>query len=197
MQNYRYFQTAMPSAAQNPNLFRRPLQGLLARLAAPLLSPLLRSLRLPGNESAGVTVFASYMVGDFFMALPALKALKKSEERAGRALRILCRPDCLALLEREGLSGIPFADPFRARPSPASFVGTWKTAWSLRGRLGPTALDLDADPRTAFWLKVAGVRTVVSYRRAYGVLFDETFVLPPSAIHQTERDMRVVETWST
>jgi ADP-heptose:LPS heptosyltransferase len=186
----------MPSVTQNPNLERRPGPGLLAWALAPALKPLLFLLRRPaspGPNDAPVTVFEAYMVGDFFMALPALNLLKKSARARGASLLVLCRPDCVALLAREGMTGVPFVNDFRVRPGFASFRSTWRSAWSLRGRLGDVALDLDADPRTAFWLKVAGARRVVSYRRAFGILFDQTFRLPEPSVHQADRDLRVVE----
>lgn len=191
MQNYRYFLSSMPAHPQNPNLNldRRAAPGMLARLLAPALKPLLRLLRRKAAQGVPTAIFQSYMVGDFFMALPALK--KAAREGA----IVLCRPDCVEFLAREGIAGISFENDFRVRPGIGAFLRTWRAAWSLRGRLGDAALDLDADPRTAFWLKVAGVRRVVSYRRAFGALFDETFELPEPSVHQADRDMRVVETW--
>jgi ADP-heptose:LPS heptosyltransferase len=189
MQNYRYFLSSMPAHPQNLNLSRRAAPGLLLRLLAPVLKPLLRPLRRKGGQDAPVALFAAYMVGDFFMALPALK----KGARAGAV--VVCRPDCAEFLAREGIRAIPFDNAFRLRPGLASFLRTARAAWALRGRLGDVALDLDADPRTAFWLKAAGVRRVVSYRRAFGILFDETFPLPEPSIHQADRDMRVVEEW--
>jgi ADP-heptose:LPS heptosyltransferase len=172
----------------NLNLRRRPLPGLLALAASAPLRLLLLPFRRRGAEDGAVTVFAAYMVGDFFMALPALKALA----RAAR-IRVLCRADCLVLLEREGITGIPFDNAFRVRPGLAAFGTTLRDALALRGRIGSVALDLDADPRSAFWLRVAGARRVISYRRAFGALFDETFMLPAGAVHQADRDLAVAE----
>ena len=188
----------MPAIPTNPNLTRRPLPGLLVRLLTPILKPMLGTLQRRDNLAPGWipgwTVYASYMVGDFFMALPALKHLKKSAARDGLPLRVICRPDCAEFLAREGIEAIPFADAFRVRPGVGSFLRTARAARMLRGRLDDTVLDLDADPRTAFWLKLAGARTV-SYRRSFNALFDETFPLPEPSIHQADRDMRVVEEW--
>ena len=197
MQNSRYFLISMPAVAPNPNLHRRRFPGLVAWLAAPLLKPLLLCLGLRSNKKGGkvssLTIFESYMVGDFFMALPALKKLAARENHP--PFVVLCRPDCVDLLAREGIVGIPFVNPFKVRVSAATFLATWRAAWALRGHLGPVALDLDADPRTAFWLKVAGVQRVVSYRRAFNVLFDETFELPEPSVHQADKDRRVIEEW--
>ncbi len=178
----------MTRTALNPNLTRRCLPGLLALAISPLLRALLLPLRRRSREDAPVTVFASYMVGDLFMALPALKRIA-----AAIPVRVLCRADCVSFLEREGIPAAPFTNSFRIRPTVSTFLETWRSAWSLRGHLDGIALDLDADPRTAFWLRIAGVARVVSYRRAYGILFDDAFALPSGAVHQADRDMAVVE----
>lgn len=170
----------------NPNLRRRPLPGLLALAGGPLLRLLLFPLRRRSRPDAPITIFESYMVGDFFMALPALKTIA-----AALPVQVACRADCAEFLEREGIAAVPFANTFRVRPGVATFLATWRAAWRLRGNIGD-ALDLDADPRTAFWLRVAGAERVRSYRRAYGILFDETFPLPPGSVHQADRDMAVV-----
>ncbi|HEX2613844.1 MAG TPA: hypothetical protein VHO02_09640, partial [Fibrobacteria bacterium] len=107
------------------------------------------------------------MVGDLFMALPALKMLA-----ARIPVRVLCRPDCAELLRREGLDAVPFDNAFFVRRTPAAFLRTLRSAWSLRRLPASKALDLDADPRTALWMRVAGSPHVVSFRRPFGVLFD-------------------------
>jgi ADP-heptose:LPS heptosyltransferase len=182
----------MTDRIRNLNLSRRPIPGLLAKLVTPLLKPVLRGLRRHSDEFA--SVYQSYMVGDFFMALPALLMLKKSAEP--ERLRVICRPDCVELLAFEGIEGIPFLDTFRTHPGIASFLRTFRAAWGLRGRLGNRVLDFDADPRTAFWLKIAGVTHTVSYRRDSGGLFDEVFPLPEPSLHQADRDRRVAEAWN-
>jgi ADP-heptose:LPS heptosyltransferase len=160
----------------------------MALAAAPMLRLLLAPLRKKEVADAPLLVFASYMVGDLFMALPALKRLA-----ASRKIRILCRPDCVELLRREGLHPVPFDNAFITGRNPAAFLRTLRAAWRLRGLPKAVALDLDADPRTALWLRIAGAPRTVSFRRPFAVLFDETFALPPDAIHQADRDMAVAE----
>jgi ADP-heptose:LPS heptosyltransferase len=179
----------------NLNLRRRTGPGLLTvAVAAPLRLLLLPLRKRPGTGRAGkdaaapVLVFSSYMVGDLFMALPALKRLA-----AATNLRVICRPDCAELLAREGLHPVPFDNAFLTRRTLSGFLRTVREAWRLR-RLGAVlGLDPDADPRSALWLRIAGVARVFSYRRDFGALFDETFTLPPHAVHQADRDMAVVE----
>jgi hypothetical protein len=97
----------------NPNLKRRSGLGLWARVAAPWLKPWLRLLRRnASSEPSSLTVFQSYLVGDLFMALPALKLLARE-----RDIRVLCRPDCVEILREEGLQGIAFENVFFTDPS--------------------------------------------------------------------------------
>lgn len=128
------------------------------------------------------------MVGDLFMALPALKKLAAATD-----LRVLCRPDCVKLVEGEGLRAIPFDNAFFTRRTPAALGRTLRAAWRLRALPKGIALDLDADPRTALWLALAGCARIESYRRPYGALFDAAFPLPVSAVHQADRDQAVVD----
>jgi ADP-heptose:LPS heptosyltransferase len=179
----------------NLNLQRRPFPGLLAKAALAPLGPLLRLLQRPAraaSPSAPVFVFASYMVGDVFMALPALKKLA-----AARPVRVLCRPDCVGLLAAEGLAAIPFDNAFFTSRSPGGLARTLRAARTLRrhrdAATATTALDLDANPVSALCLRLAGFARVISYQRDYGALFTETFALPPDAVHQVDRDAAVVE----
>lgn len=181
------------SGEPNRNVRRKPVPGLLALVLLAPLRPLLRLLRRPTVPHAPAAVFASYMVGDLYMALPALKKAAAD----GRA-RVLCRPDCVSILEREGLDVLPFDNAFFARKSPATFLRTFRAAWTLRragARHGFASVvyDVDASPITALWMRIAGVPRVVSYRRAFGVLFDDTFPLPADAVHQADRDMAVAD----
>jgi ADP-heptose:LPS heptosyltransferase len=54
------------------------------------------------------------------------------------------------------------------------------------------ALDFDADPRSALWLRIAGARRAVSYARPYSGLFDRSFPLPGDPAHQADRNAAVV-----
>lgn len=192
------------SASANLNLSRRTLPGVLTVMLLTPLRPVLRLLRLsrrPAPPDAPAVVFASYMVGDLFMALPALKTLA-----AAHPVRVLCRPDCVGILAREGLDARAFDNAFFFRRNPAAFFRTARAAWGLRRGEGaphashdaraafaPVVYDLDANPVTALWMRLAGAPRVVSYRRAFGILFDETFPLPADAVHQADRDFAVVD----
>lgn len=174
----------MTLTPENPNLKRRRGPGLLAVCAAPLINSCLWLLRKPvSTDPAPIVVFQSYLVGDLFMALPALKTLAGEIQ-----IRVLCRPDCVEILRAEGLEGIAMDNSFFTQPGLPSFFRTFATAWKLRGQLGPLALDFDADPRTAFWLKVAGIRRVLSYSRSHAVLFDALFPIPSHATHQADKN---------
>jgi ADP-heptose:LPS heptosyltransferase len=185
----------MSPAAPNLNLRRRPLPGLLAVLAAIPLRLLLAPLRRKKAPEALPWVFASYMVGDLFMALPALK--RAASALGPRSLRVVCRPDCAELLRREGFDVVPFDNAFFVRKSLRAFARTARAAWRLRSLPVSEVLDLDADPRTALWMRVAGAPRVVSFRRPFGVLFDATFELPASAIHQAEKDAAALDAFLT
>jgi len=191
---------------KNLNLFRKALPGLLARGVLTPLDPILRLCARPVRRPQGsrpgdhataparsepVFVFASYMVGDLFMALPALKRLA-----AVRPVRVLCRPDCAGLVAREGLVPVAFDNAFLTSRSAAAFRRTLRAARALRthpeAAAATFAIDLDASPLSALWLRLAGFSRVASYRRAYGALFTETFDLPAEAVHQADRDEAVV-----
>jgi len=185
------------SAAANLNLSRQTLPGVLTVMLLTPLRPVLHLLRLsrrPPPPDAPAVVFASYMVGDLFMALPALKTLA-----ASTPIRILCRPDCVPILRQEGLDALPFDNAFFSRRTAATFIRTARAAWVLRNLQGarrafaPVVYDVDANPVTALWMRLAGAPRVVSYRRAFGMLFDETFPLPAGATHQADRDLAVAE----
>lgn len=173
----------------NRNLRRRPLPGLFALCLAAPLRLLLAPLRRRRDPAAPPVVFASYMVGDLYMALPSLRLL------ANAGARILCRPDCVPLLARRGIDAVPFANAFLTRRTPGGFLATVRAAWGLRCLPAGEALDLDADPRSALWLRIAGFPRVTSYRRDFGVLFDDPFPLPPGTAHQADRDLAVAKAW--
>ena len=177
----------MNPTAKNPNMTRRSGPGMLARIAAPLLKPWLRLLRRSTpSDPQTLTVFQSYMVGDLFMALPALKSLAGAFD-----VRVVCRPDCVEILRDEGLEGIPFDNAFFVRPGFSSFFKTLRNSWNLRKRIGTLALDFDADPRTAFWMKIAGTATMISYSRPYAVFFDDLFSIPGDVMHQADKNNAV------
>lgn len=167
----------------NPNLRRRKGPALLLAAAAPLLHAALWALR-PRSAPSGVFLFQSYQVGDFFMALPAIRRLHR-----GMPVTVLCRPDCAFVLRRLGIPALPCVFPFLARPSLPSFFASLREARRLRGRLGGAALDFHSDPRTAFFLKLAGTREAISYRRPAARFFDRLLPLSPAAVHQGEKDM--------
>ncbi len=183
----------MPSPAPvNLNVRRRLLPGLLAACATPALRLFLPPLRRRAHPGAPIYVFSSYMVGDLYMALPALTGFAA---QLGPAVdfRVLCRPDCVEIVTRAGLQAVPFDNAFFTRRTPNGLLRTLRAAWALRALPAGTALDLDADPRSALWLRIAGCTQVVSYRRPFSGLFDATFALPGNPVHQADRDRAVVE----
>lgn len=174
--------------SENPNLKRRTGPGFWIQLAGPLVKPFLLFFRQSSsNVPAPLTVFQSYLVGDLYMALPALKRLDDEFQ-----IRVLCRPDCVEILKSEGLVGLPFENEFFVRPGLKSFVHTFVAVWKLRGQVGSVALDFDADPRTAFWLKIAGARQVFSYSRHFASFFDHLFPIPNHTVHQADKNDAVV-----
>lgn len=176
-------------AFENPNQGRRLLPGMALACAYPLLRLALWILPRPRPPAdARVVLFQSYQVGDFFMALPAIRRLHGS-----LPVTVLCRPDCAFALARLGIPAVPGGFPFQSRPGLRTFLASLAEAYRLRSRLGPEALDFHADPRTAFFLKLAGVRAVSTFRRPWGFFFDREFPLSPGARHQGEKDMDLAE----
>ena len=180
-----YFVAHMAGTTKNPNMTRRLGPGILIGIMVPLLKPWLWRLRKhSASDPHTITVLQDYLVGDLFMALPAIKVLS-----AEISVKVICRPDCLEILRAEGLEGIPFTNAFFLRPGILSFLTNLRATWKLRGTLGMLALDFDADPRTAFWLKLAGVETVVSFNRSSAHFFDAFLPLPISMLHQADKDL--------
>jgi len=134
-----------------------------------------------------ITVFQAYMVGDLFMALPALKILQDNLPQ-GKTLQVLCRPDCEEFLRRQGYVARGFKHPWFASHRPAAFWASLRQARALRGEAGASALDTYGDPRTAFLLRIMGICEVVSYRHAHAAFFTNFFALPPAIHHQVDRN---------
>lgn len=173
---------------KNPNQFRRLGPAIGLALAYPWLRLFLLFLRQKNTSTSpdSLTVFQSYQVGDFFMALPAIRLL------AGQAsIRVICRPDCAFVLRELGIEAIPFNNPFFVKPGIRTFLEGLGNALALRSQIGRVALDFNADPRTGFLLKVAGVRSVFSYQRPFAWFIDNKVDLPKEALHQSEKDKAV------
>lgn len=179
----------------NPNLYRRRGPIVILVILYPWAQLFLWFCRFAFYRSDSkkflrtpLTVFQSYQVGDFFMALPAIRRMADCS-----SIQVLCRPDCAFLLRQLGIEALPLQNPLFVKPGPRTFLQTLVNVLPLRKRLGPVVVDFHADPRTAFLLKVAGVRKVHSYQRPYGWFMDSTFVLPKEKLHQSEKDMAVAE----
>ncbi len=182
-------------AKTNPNLYRRRGPVVILAILYPWVQLFLWFCRLvyyrPNPKKlrlAPLTVFQSYQVGDFFMALPAIRRMADYA-----SIQVLCRPDCAFLLRQLGIEALPLQNPLFVKPGLRTFLQTLVNVLPLRKRLGLVVVDFHADPRTAFLLKVAGVRKVHSYQRPYGWFMDSTFVLPKEKLHQSEKDMAVAE----
>jgi len=186
---------------QGPNHSRRLGPGILLALAYPGLKLLIRILqrqreRVPdqptaqasGADRARLIVYQDYQVGDLFMAMPAIQLLSRHMQ-----VTVLCRPGCQFLFREAGLSAVGFHNPFFARAALDTFRIAFRNAWSLRGSLAGDALDLDADPRSAFFLKVAGAGRTFAYARKFSWLFDATFPLPSLPRHQADKNVAVAE----
>jgi ADP-heptose:LPS heptosyltransferase len=177
----------------NPNQYRRPGPGILLALARPVLAILLIPFRRrregpPPRES--LHVFQAYQVGDFYMALPAVRLLARH-----MPVTVLGRPDCLFALAGAGAAGLPFANPFFSDSSPGAFLRGVRAALALRKRLprGGTVIDLESDPRSALLLRIAGFHRVVGYEGAHAAFFDVLLPLPAAARHQGAKGEAVAE----
>ncbi len=186
-----------PAFAASPHLRRRLGGAFAMQLAAPFLELVLAFFRWrsaigesPENQGK-ITVFQAYMVGDLFLALPALRRLQAAY--APGQVQVLCRPDCVALLRERGFEALPLAHPWFMANTPRAFWASFRAALAYRGHLGVTALDTDADPRTGFLLQLMGVREVLSYRRPQARFFHRLFELPGAPQHQSEKNEAVVE----
>lgn len=183
-----------------PIHWRRRAPGLALLAAYPLLRLAILILGIrrgaDGRESAPggtgsqglprLAVFQAYMVGDCFMALPAIHRLSRNF-----SVTVICRPDCVFLFREAGIEALGLDNPFQTRKTPRALWRSFRSAWKLRGRLGRDALDFDADPRTAFLLKAAGAGRTFSYARPFGWFFDRTFPLPSGVLHQAEKNLAV------
>lgn len=175
---------------------RRPGGAIALRLAAPFLRMILALFRRPMSatspENQGkITVFQAYMVGDLFMALPALRRLQAAWG-PGR-VQVLCRPDCAVLLRERGFEALPLAHPWFMANTPRAFWASVRAALACRGHIGVTALDTDADPRSGFLLRLMGAGEVMSYRRPQAMFFHRLFDLPGVPRHQVEKNEAVAE----
>lgn len=168
-----------PRPYGNPNAYRRPGLGLMLAPAWPAIR--LLTLLLPRGRKrgdGGITIFQSYLVGDLYMALPVIARLARC-----MPVTVLCRPDCVRAVAAAGAESIPFANPFFVRPGFRSLLAGISAALALRGRTAGPVLDLEADPRTAFLLRLAGCAPVVGYHRRFAWFFDHLLPLP-MAFHQ-------------
>lgn len=188
----------IPAADSNSNLYRRPGPGLLLALAWPALKILSLLLSRRGNSGGsgpgagkGLVIFQSYLVGDFYMALPAILALSRH-----MPVTVLGRPDCLFALEGTGVTAVGFECPYHTRSGVTAYWTAFRNALALRRRFsrrGPLsgfrmAVDFDGDPRTAFLLKAAGLGPVLSYARPYAWIFDRLLPVDPAIRHQSLKD---------
>jgi ADP-heptose:LPS heptosyltransferase len=159
---------------------------------AKALTALQRQFGGLAEPKRGVTVFQSYMVGDLFMALPALQRLRERLP-TDFPLQVVCRPDCAELLRSEGFHPIALGHPWFLRNALGTFLQSTVRAWRLRDQATTWALDTDADPRSAWLLRLMGHGQVVSYARPGGVLFHRTFELAIQGPHQSEKNVAVID----
>lgn len=182
----------MATKSPNANEYRRAGPGLLLAAAYPFLRILTGLLARPADPRAAprLLVYQSYQVGDFFMALPAIRLLARN-----LPVTVIGRPDCLFALEGLGAEAVGFECPFFSRATPRAFLASLRNAWALRRALpaGTPVLDLEADPRTAFFLKVAGLGPLVSYRRRSAYFFDRLLPLPAGVRHQSAKSEALAE----
>lgn len=182
----------MGTENSNANEYRRIGPGLLLALAYPFLRVLtaLLARRADPGVPTRLFVYQSYQVGDFFMALPAIRRLARN-----LPVTVIGRPDCLFALEGLGVPSVGFECPFFSRSAPGAFLASLRNAWALRRKLpaGVPVLDLEADPRTAFFLKVAGLGPLVSYGRRSARFFDRLLPLPAGVRHQGAKSEALAE----
>lgn len=176
---------------------RRLIPSLFLIIIYPLVRILMWLIDLPlRNKKAiafserlpNLSVYQSYQVGDAFMAMPALQLLKSHF-----TITVVCRPDCQGIFQGEGFQVRAHDNLFFAHATPVAFWRSLKAAWKLRRQIPFPALDFDADPRTAFMLKIAGAGTTYSPKRPLGWFFDKTFSVVTDARHQSDRQLAVAE----
>ncbi len=176
---------------------RRLVPSIVLIIAYPVIRIVLWALKnlvggskkkVNSGQLPNLAVYQSYQVGDAFMALPAILLLKPHF-----TVTIICRPDCQGIFQNEGFQVVPHFNPFFAKPSPTTLWHSLQGAWKMRGQIPFLALDFDADPRTAFFLKVAGAGTTYSFARSFDWLFDKTFPLVSKPQHQLDKQLAVAE----
>ncbi len=120
------------------------------------------------------------------MALPALIKLSGTFK-----VTVLCRKDCQFVLRDLKIDTLVHENKFLAAPSLLSFIKTLKSALILRHdiiKLNPIfTLDFESDPRTGFFLKIAGAPWTISYERSFSWFFDQTFPITLHRSHQSEK----------
>lgn len=156
-----------------------------------MLFPFRRSGQAPSPKS-GLYLYQGYQVGDFYMALPAIRLLARH-----MPVTVIGRSDCLFALAGAGAgaTGIPFVNPFFTNPTPGAFLRGVRNALELRKRLpkGGTVIDIESDPRTAFLMRLAGFHRIVGYERSHAAFFDTLLPLSASVRHQGAKNDAVAE----
>lgn len=179
----------MRHAEANPIYYRRPGMGRVLALGFPLLKLAAWILdRSPSPAPKGIAIFQAYQIGDFFMALPAIR-----RAHALWGVAVVCRPDCAFLLEKESIQSLPLSYPAFVSNRATAWWRTFLAAWRLRGKVPRILIDTDADPRTALLARIMGSRHVLSYHRPYGYLMGPKVHLGPARRHQVERTVAMIE----
>jgi ADP-heptose:LPS heptosyltransferase len=108
---------------------------------------------------------------------------------------VIGRADCLFALEGTGAEGVPFANPSFSRLSPRTLMASLRNALALRKAVpgGGTVLDLEADPRSALLLRLAGFHRVIAYERDHARFFHALLPLQAGIRHQADKGIAVAE----
>lgn len=103
------------------------------------------------HAAAPVLIIKLGALGDFFMALPAMRGLRA--HHADRPLHLLTIPDLAGLARDSGLFDAVFEDPKSVFP-----LGHWRMARFIRNMDCHRVYDLQGSRRTAWYFRLLGPR---------------------------------------
>jgi len=122
------------------------------------------------------------------MALPAFEKLKNHMD-----FKVICPQQTSPVLSDRGFDVIEFDFPIYNKFNAKNILATYTNLKILKKMNLQTVIDFNSDPRTSFFLKLAGIPKVISYLSKGKNFFDEYLTLPSTKIHQVERNLLVID----
>ncbi len=120
------------------------------------------------------------------MSLPAIQLLGQHMQ-----VRVICREDCSFILEDMKINHISFNNALFESFSFSSLLISFKNILNLRRKGLYQVLDLEADPRSMWQLKLAGINTIITYNRPGAIFADEIVTIKQEPMHQLEKNYNI------